>query len=271
MNQLYLSANHISSRNAGAYLEALRRYRIDHMIVYTSSAAALAQEFLDAGYRHEGLKVVFTNAEPVSPEQRRVIEDAFGTVVRETYGMVEIAVAASQCDAGTMHLWPEAGVLEIVEDSSDSAVSPGTVGRFLCTGLLNVDMPLIRYAVGDRGSLPASQTPCACGRSLPALRSIEGRTNDTLLAQDGRKVFWLNPVFYGVPVREAQIIQEAIGAVRVVLVPAVGFTRESGDLITARLRARLGEVRVAVETVEEIPRGPNGKFQAVVCRVRESH
>ena len=88
-----------------------------------------------------------------------------------------------------------------------------------------------------------------------------------LLTADGRAVYWFNPVFYGVPVREAQIVQDALDHIRVRFVPAPGFGREAGLRIVRRLRDRLGPVVVGLEQIDELPRGPNGKFKAVVCNV----
>ena len=55
--------------------------------------------------------------------------------------------------------------------------------------------------------------------------------------------------------------------VRVLCVPADGFTAQTAGEIAQRLQERLGDVEVVVEEVAEIPRGPNGKFRAVVSKV----
>jgi phenylacetate-CoA ligase len=126
-------------------------------------------------------------------------------------------------------------------------------------------MVLIRYRVGDRGRLPVDDQRCACGRTLPSIQTVEGRSNDMLVTADGRSIYWLNPVFYDVPVREAQIIQDAIDRVRVRFVPAPGFGPDAGLCITRRLQERMGPVAVTLEQIDELPRGPNGKFKAVIC------
>jgi phenylacetate-CoA ligase len=128
-------------------------------------------------------------------------------------------------------------------------------------------MPLIRYRVGDSGQAPDWNHACACGRRLPVLRNLRGRTNDVVIAPDGRRVFWLNPVFYGQPVREAQIIQQSLDRIQVRYVPGNGFDLIARRTIRRRLIERLGPMQVDFEAVERIPRGPNGKFQAVVNRL----
>ncbi|MBK7597339.1 MAG: phenylacetate--CoA ligase family protein [Acidobacteria bacterium] len=265
MNQLYLSSHHVSPRNLSAFADAIESYGVTHMIAYSSSAAALAREAADQGRTLHNIKVVITNAEPLFPWQRETIRQGFGCETRETYGMAEIVTAASECEHGRLHLWPEVGVTEALKDDGACPVEPGQAGRLVCTGLLNDAMPLIRYVVGDRGRLSAQDDHCACGRRLPAISAIEGRTNDMLLAKDGRRVYWLNPVFYGLPVREAQIIQESTDLIRVLYVPAPEFKSENEKTIKERLQMRMGDIPVSVEAVASIPRAPNGKFKAVVC------
>jgi phenylacetate-CoA ligase len=147
-------------------------------------------------------------------------------------------------------------------------VGPGEPGEFICTSLLNPDMPLVRYRVGDRGRLASDATQCSCGRTLPIIDAIEGRTNDSLRTADGRTVFWLNPIFYGLPVRESQIEQESLTRTTVRVAPAAGFDRaRHAKVITQRLRDRMGDVDVNLELLEEIPRTANGKLRAVISRV----
>jgi phenylacetate-CoA ligase len=141
---------------------------------------------------------------------------------------------------------------------------PGEVGRLVCTGLLNTAMPLIRYEVGDRAAIAGPDHQCECGRRLPLLSNMEGRTRDLLIDRDGRWIYSLDPVFYNIPIRESQIVQEAIDRLRVRYVPAPDFTTRHGRDIVDRLRARMGRVEVILEEVEQVPRLPNGKFQSVV-------
>src|SRR5439155_328042 len=145
---------------------------------------ALALEALRLGRRDLRLRVAITNSEPLLKHQRAAIADAFGCPVRETYGMAETVAAASECDAGTLHQWPEVGFIERFADGAPAAAQAS--GELVCTGLLNPDMPLVRYRVGDSGRVADPTAGCRCGRTLPALAAIHGRTNDLLITRDGR-------------------------------------------------------------------------------------
>jgi phenylacetate-CoA ligase len=260
MRQLYLSSFHLAPDLIPYYLDALARYRITYLGTYPSSAYALAHEIIRLGRTDLQMRAVYTNAEPLLPEQRATIGEAFHCPVRETYGLCEAVAAASECSAGQLHQWPEFGYVELQEH-----------GEIVATGLLNTDMPLIRYRVGDRAQEPTPSpdgSPCRCGRSLPLMGRIEGRMNDLLVTRDGRLVFWLNPVFYGLPVRQSQIIQEHLDELRVRVTPAPGYSAITERTITSRIQERMGDVRVIVDRVTEVPRTTNGKLRAVVCNLR---
>jgi len=271
LRQLYMSSYHLAPDNVCAYLQAMRAYGVSYMLGYPSSMYALAQVVLERHLEVPPLRVAVSNAEPFYDHQRKAVAEAFRCPVRDTYGMAEIACAAGECASGTMHLWPEVGLLEVLRDDSDLPLPPTQVGRLICTGLLNADMPLIRYEVGDRGAAGPQRTACTCGRTLPAMYEVEGRLGDTVLTQDGRRVSRLTLAFQGdLPIREAQVIQDKLGCIRVRLVPAPGYTKKHETIIAQRLRERLGDMDIRLEPVEQIPRSANGKFRAVVSHLGSS-
>lgn len=266
LNQLYMSAYHLAPHLVPHYLDALIQYKVRYLWGYPSALHALAQEAVRLGRRDVRMEVAIANAEPVFDYQRESVEAAFGCKLRETYGMSEAVAAASECEAGRLHLWPGAGVLEVVED--DRAVPYGVAGDLVSTGLLNTDMPLVRYRIGDRGTLAPPDEACTCGRTLPIMRGVEGRIDDVLYTADGRRVGRLDPVFKArLPVREAQIIQETLHRIRVRYVPAPDYKESAGRSIVERIQERMGDVDVVLESVDSIPRSANGKFRAVVCRL----
>lgn len=261
-----MSVYHMSVDLLPHYIEALKNYNASYLWGYTSALYTLAEEVVRSGRRDLKMTVVITNAEPLFDYQRRVIAQAFQCPVKETYGMAEAVAGASECEFGCLHLWPEAGLLEVVEAGCE--VKPGVIGDFVCTGLLNSVMPLIRYRVGDCGALEGGSAQCACGRTLPRIAKIEGRSDDVLCTPDGRQIGRLDPVFKsGWPIREAQVIQESMETIRVRLVPSDGFDDAIQQEVARELRARLGNVKIEFEEVSAIPRGANGKFRSVICKL----
>jgi phenylacetate-CoA ligase len=265
MKQLYVSSYHLSPRYCVSILEALERYGVRYLWGYPSSLHALAEAALANGVR-KNFRVAVANAEPVYEHQRQAVRAAFGCELRETYGMVELVAAAGECEFGGLHSWPEMGWTEILDGGSP--VEDGETGDLVCTSLLDGDMPLIRYRLGDRGARQRSEARCPCGRALPLLDRIEGRADDVLYTADGRHIGRLDPVFKnGLPIREAQIVQQSLNRAVVRFVPAQDYTPAAGESIRNALKARMGPITVDLEPMEQIPRAANGKFRAVVCEI----
>jgi len=270
LNQLYLSTHHLTAQHTKSFVDAMRRHRANHLVTYPASGKVMADHMLEQSLEAPPLRAVFSNAEGLTPAARDSMTRAFGCPVVDTYGMGEHVLAASECPEGRMHTWPEMGLIEVFDDFEDRPVNDGEAGRLILTGLLNADMPLIRYEVGDRGRLATSDTTCRCGRTLPCLAAIEGRASDLLVTPDGRRIFWLNPTFYGLPVREGQIIQERLDRIEVRVLPAAGFGEADKATIIQRLRERVGEVDIRVNVVDHIPRLASGKFRPVICKLNLS-
>ncbi|MCC6972728.1 MAG: phenylacetate--CoA ligase family protein [Anaerolineae bacterium] len=263
-HQLYMSSYHLSPALIVHYLNALERFQVQYIYAYTSSIYLIAQEALRQK-RNIPLKVVMTNAEPLYSHQREVISRAFSCPVRETYGMSELVGGASECQEGKLHIWPDAGILETATPNDANA----SAGELICTGLINSDMPLIRYRVGDTVAW-SSEVNCKCNRSLPILASIEGRTDDLLHTRDGRTIGRLDPVFKAdFPIQEAQIVQKSLDLISVYYVPSEGFAPTIKEQIREQLCSRLGECEVEFLEVSHIPRTANGKFKAVVCALTD--
>lgn len=264
--QLYLSAYHLSADSALAYIKALESHKVDYIYAYSSALYALALSGEAMRVSPPALKAVVTNAEPLLASQREKIRNYFGCPVYETYGMSEMVSGASECRSGKMHLWPDAGVYEVQDDRGD-LFRAGT-GALVATGLFHETMPLIRYRVGDRVELSDRESQCSCGANLPVLESVEGRCDDMILTADGKMVGRMDPVFKsGLPILEAQIIQESLSEIRVLVVARNGYTNQTDTDLAERIKERLGPVRVTIEKTDRIPRAANGKFRAVISRV----
>lgn len=261
LNQLYMSSYHLAPDLTGFYLDALKKYRVRYILGYSSALYSLAQKAVRENRKDIKMDVVIANAEPLFDYQKELISEAFGCPVRETYGMAEMVAAASECENGSLHRWLDAGIIEGENSFSDKQPTD-----FICTGLVNADMPLIRYRIGDCGTF--SDEKCDCGRTLPLMGRIEGRSDDVLYTADGRRIGRLDPVFKNdLPVIEAQIIQESLKKIIVKYVPAEGFSQDNAKDLTARIRERMGDVQVEMKKVGQIPRTERGKFRAVICNL----
>jgi len=172
---------------------------------YASALGLLAQEQLEGRLRITP-SIVISSAEPLSPENRSLIQQAFGVPPRNNYGCSEGGVMGYECNQGHMHINADWVVFEPV----DANHQPVPIGQFsdrtLITNLANRVMPIIRYELGDRVAL--SGEPCPCGITLPVV-TVEGRTDEILRFQSaGRQTV---PVL---PLALWSVIKETPGVLR---------------------------------------------------------
>lgn len=268
LNQLYLSSYHLSDETANLYADALARFQVKYIWGLSSALHRLATELIRRKRRDLRMAVALTSSEPLLKSQAAAISEAFQCEVRETYGMSEMAAAASECQWGSLHMWPEVAHCEAV-DGGDP-VAPGDFGELLATPLINPAMPLIRYRVGDLVRFAPDDYQCGCGRTLPVLDEVVGRVGDLLHGSDGRRIppSSMEAIFDAdLRIVEGQIVQEDVSRIRVLYVPGDGCSLTDLHLMRDRVQERLGPVQVDFERCESIPRRANGKLQAVRCAI----
>jgi phenylacetate-CoA ligase len=268
-NQVYFSAFHLTRENADQYVEALWRHRTRWLTGYAVSYYLLARHILDRELDVPPLQAVVTTSEKLTAHMRTIMEQAYGCRIFEEYGTVENAIFASECSHGRLHVSPDAGAVEILRPDG-SACEPGEAGEVVATGFVRQYQPFIRYRLGDVAAWDPE--PCACGRQMPVLKEVIGRIEDVVVGPDGRQMVRFHGIFAGQDnVVEGQIVQETLDRIRVKVVPTTAFGQADAIDIEKRVRQRLGNVNVIVETVGSIPRTANGKFQAVVSQMKPGH
>ncbi|MGH8684732.1 MAG: phenylacetate--CoA ligase family protein, partial [Nitrosospira sp.] len=192
----------------------------------------------------------------------------FGCPVANGYGGRDAGFIAHECPQGGMHITAEDIIVEIV-DPQGVPLPSGEAGEIVVTHLATRDFPFIRYRTGDIGVLDSSL--CTCGRGLPLLKEIQGRSTDFLVAQNGTVMHGLALIYIlrDLPQIQAfKIVQESLDFTRVLVVSEDGLNPELVSKIELGFKARLGqEVRIAVEEVAEIPAEKSGKFRYVVSMV----
>ena len=265
-----LPAFAMSPERLAGYIAQLRRARPRMLFGYPSALCRIASHASahDLPLDGLGVKVAFVTAERLYDEQRAQIAAAFGCPVANGYGGRDAGFIAHECPDGGMHITAEDIIVEIV-DAQGRPVPDGVSGQIVVTHLATQDYPFIRYATGDVGALGTG--PCACGRGLPLLQKIEGRSTDFLTAVDGTVMHGLALVYIVrelAQVRSFKIIQESLLRTRVLLVCLPRLDAATRAAIVAGFRARLGaQVDVAIEEVDDIAAEASGKYRYVVSRV----
>ena len=270
MRTQLLPAFEMSERKLDEFIACIRRRRPKMLFGYPSALAHIASQAERRGITMDdlGVKVAFVTSEKLYDEQRIRIETTFGCAVADGYGSREAGFIAHQCPAGAMHVTAEDIIVEIA-DESGRPVSTGCQGEIVVTHLATRDFPFIRYKTGDIGVY--SDEACDCGRGLPLLKKVDGRTTDFVVAQDGTVMHGLALIYVvrDIPwVRQFKIIQESLERTRVLLVTDHGFSEKDIETIRKGIGKRLGSgVHIEVERIAEIPLESSGKFRYVVSHV----
>jgi phenylacetate-CoA ligase len=242
------------------YQRALK-HRPTLVVGYVSSLVAFAGFLRRTCRTIPGVTCVIAAAEPIFEDTRRQIERALGAQVFNTYGSREFMSIAAECEyRDGLHVHAENLVVETADREGNG---PSDI---VVTDLHNYGMPLVRYEIGDLGTLV--DTACRCGRGLPLLKSIDGRTLDALRTADGRTV---PGEFFPHLLKEipecAQYRVEQKSVHRIVI--SAVLTREMSGRSEALLRSEIARVFGAgttceVQRVDRIPLLGSGKRRITV-------
>lgn len=251
------------------YTETLKSFRPTYFYGYVSMIEEYAKYFAKAREAPPfRLKCVITTSEVLMDNQRRLIEQVFGTRVFNEYGSGELGSVAHECEEGALHLSAENMIVEVLD--GDQRCGPGEVGELVVTELNNLANPLIRYRTGDFASLAPGL--CRCGRTLPVIDNLYGRAYDTIRNSAG-KLFHGEFMMYifeeaqrrNLGINAFQVIQENLRSFRVRIVRGDRYGKHTEDFITNRIREGFDlQAEVTFEQVSQIERAPSGKMRLVV-------
>jgi phenylacetate-CoA ligase len=265
---IYLDTLEMDERRMLAFAERIRRTRTRLLFGHAHSIYFFARFLQEKGIGDLGIRRIISTAETLTAEERRVIEEVFGNSIFDRYGCAEIGLIASECEARTgLHVAAESVHVEILNDG------PAGAGRVVITDLSNRAMPIIRYEIGDLAT-PATGA-CPCGRGLPRLERVVGRTSDILYTPDGRwlsGISILDTVMIHIPgLRQVQVVQERLDELVFYIVRGDRFSDESLKMLAESVTRYFGPAmnhRVAL--VDAIPLTGRGKFQFSINKLRIS-
>ena len=257
--------------SAERQMALLREFKPDVIKGYTSSLFILAAEFGEALQELE-TRLVFSGAELLDTASRKVICSAFGGELFDFYACNEFGLLAWECKAHDLyHLNADVTLVEFLDDEGE-AISPGEKGKVVCTSLFNYVMPLIRYELDDV-AVPVDDE-CSCGITLPLIKCVEGRTDDFLVATNGRVI---SPtVFFPYPfdnlgeIKRFRVVQERKDKLRIELVPKGESLNRNRFFEKAekRIKQLFGEdMNVEFKILKAIPRDKTGKLRKVISLI----
>jgi phenylacetate-CoA ligase len=207
------------------------------------------------------LQVCIVTSEVCTKEDRKILEDGFGVPVVNEYGASELGIIAFDTTGNDWPICEELIYLEVVDDFGNP-VPNGVEGRIVCTSLFNKAFPLIRYELGDIGTIFEKD-----GRKH--ISQLLGRTNDMARLPSGK----ISPglTFYYISksilektgsIQEFIIRQTNSTTFKFIINAITPLTQEEELLIKQKMDLYLEpNLNLEIEYVDKIQRPASGKIK----------
>ncbi len=267
-----MPAFQMNETNLDQFVARIRERRPKMLFGYPSAISHIAAHAKkrEIALNDLGVKVVFCTSERLYDHQREAISSAFACPVANGYGGRDAGFIAHECPSGGMHITAEDVIVEIINENGDTQ-PPDVTGEIVITHLATADYPFIRYRTGDIGAL--GRETCPCGRGLPLLKDLQGRSTDFVIAADGTVMHGLSLIYILrdlAGVKSFKVIQESRQLTRVLIVADAAFQPPMVDQVITGFRQRLGlSVAVQVEFVDHITAEKSGKFRYIVSHAAQ--
>lgn len=266
---LYFNCFEFDEKAMANCLARMNRFKPDAIVGYTNPLYNLALFIGDNSKIKFNPEGIVCAAEKVHPYQREVMERVFGAKVFNTYGSREFMLIAAECEKHEgLHISADNLIVEIIKDDGTPA-QEGETGRIIVTDLHNYGMPFIRYEIGDLGI--ATSRSCSCGRGLPLIADVVGRSLDVIRTPEGRIIpgeFFPHLMKDFVEVARFQVVQEKLDLLIVKIVPDGKLSASSKNIIDVEVRKKVGSAMIVkYEIVSEIPLTATGKYRVTVSNI----
>ena len=209
-------------------------------------------------------KCVLTTSETLLPSHRKYIGEILGEVY-DGYGANDGGSSAFECsEHNGWHISADKSVFELLDKNGD-AVAPGEEGILTVTCLYNYGMPWIRYMSNDLAVL--TDEKCSCGRGLPLMSKIKGRTTDIIATRNttlnGTELA-NHLIGMKLPIKAFQFVQTSSDRITVRITKEPGWKDSDEASITRMLHQYDSALQLRYEYPDDIPLTPAGKSRYVI-------
>ena len=272
LKTILLDAFDLTEENMNKYVKILTKFKPKVINTYSSVIFTFSEYIKKMGIDTIKPKAILTTADMLYDYQRKSIEEVFNCEVFDYYSGRDTTLQAAECQEHFgYHLSIENAVVEFIKENEH--VAPGETGNLIITDLCSYAMPFIRYEIGDLG-IPLDER-CPCGRNLPIMKSLEGRTYDYILTSDGRLLsgifFHSILVYYKIQgIKEFQIIQKTKDRIIVIIVKNEKENTEDINRFISLIKKNVGEkIKIEIKYVSSIKRTPTGKLVHVISNINK--
>jgi phenylacetate-CoA ligase len=265
----YLDTLLFDEQHIITFLEQIRQLKPTVIMGHAHSIFRLAEFVRDNKIINIKFDGIITTAMVLSDIERQTIEAAFVSPVFNRYGCEELSLIASECEAHRgMHIFAEGLHVELLGEDKNIP------RKLVITDLVNLGMPMIRYEIGDYAIV--TEGDCPCGRTLPRLKEVSGRSADFLYRPDKKPVFGisiLDTFVIHIPgIKQMQIVQERYDHLDFFVVRDEKFSEDSLKKLKENVIDIFGDkMKYDIFYVESIKQTERGKYRFSICNInRES-
>lgn len=268
-NTTWLNAFQMSPERMRQFIDALNGLRPRLIVAYVQAAYELARFAEREGIPVAPQRAVMTSAGTLYPFMREKIAQVFGCPVYNLYGSREVSdIACELPGLQGLCVAPWGNFVEIVDDDG-RPLPAGVDGNIIVTCLTNYAMPLLRYAIGDRGAL-MPETPGRTG--IQVLKHISGRSVDLFRTRDQTLVdgeYFTHLLYYRPWISKFQVVQKSHEHIvfKVVRVNGEPARQEIEEIETGTRLLMGADCRVDFDFVKDLPPHPSGKHRYTISEV----
>lgn len=265
---IYLDTLKMDEAYMKQFFARMKRFKPQIMMGHAHSIFVFAEFVASSNIEPPPIKGIISTAEMLYDYEREKIEQVFGKVLFNRYGCEELSIIAAECEEHDgLHINTDGLVVEIIDQKDDLP------GKLIITDLVNYGMPFIRYEIGDMATFKEGK--CACGRGLPRLGKLYGRTSDFLYTPEGKMISGisvLDTFAIHVPgVKQVQFIQEEIDRLTINIVKDKSFGEQSFNELKVKIPHFFGDkMRYELKFLDKIPQTERGKYRFSICKISPS-
>ena len=233
---------------------------------YTTSVYLTARYAQQKGIRFPSVKAVAVLAEPLPPEMRATMQDAFDCQVYDHYGSRETDIIAHESPNHEQLCIQAENIFVEFRNNNHDMCDYGEPGQVILTTLHNDSMPLIRLETSDIAA-PVGGV-CSSGVGLPRMTAVHGRTQDLITTPTGR---YIHPQIFSIMLRQIesirwfQVIQDVEDTLHIRVYAPAGINDDEKHKISHLVEINTGfKFQIEYEDLPAMPESTSGKFRLCI-------
>ncbi len=246
-------------------VKQINAYKPDFLYMNKSEFMRICLYCKQNGVRMAKPKYYCPTGEKIDDTARKLFREILGPGIIDSYGTAETGAAMVRLFSSKEYVVHNDSFVVNIYDEKNR---PAAEGNIVVTPLYKTDLPLINYAIGDRGT-------CEVRNGVRFITSVQGRMNDFFRYDTGEVTtfFEIAPIIaHCDDIFQIRFIQETYKKIHIQCVRNDEMSDKSKEEIeedlTGKLNAKFKHpFEIEYEWMDSIPPDANGKLRMIVCKV----